>query len=303
VGDIVHSDAMSGDASNGRDPRLIAVRSTTRTRQAPAQFVRLSQLRKLCECEQVAAVCYRVRKGTIEFLLVRTRGGGCWTFPKGSAEPGLTHAQAAALEAFEEAGVHGRIEEASFARYRRRRGHARNHASSADENKFAVNAHLCEVLRLGPPQESRRDRTWFSVEDARQRLHEGRKNDGGAEFARVIDRAVARIQRLRGRIGMVADRPQADRPQADPPQQDRLQLDSPQKDALQRVQFDFAEAYGRAEEASFMPYAIRQLGDMRRSSVPIVDVHFREVLPCEVLEIVPAREKKPKALETGAKTG
>jgi len=102
---------------------------------------------------------------------------------------------------------------------------------------------------------------------------------------------------------MVADRPQADRPQADRPQQDRLQLDSPQKDALQRVQFDFAEAYGRAEEASFMPYAIRQLGDMRRSSVPIVDVHFREVLPCEVLEIVPAREKKPKALETGAKTG
>lgn len=202
------------------------------------------------------------------------------------------------MEAFEEAGVHGRIEEASFARYRRRRGDARNHASSADENKFAVNAYLCEVLRLGPPQESRRDRTWFSVEDARQRLHEGRKNDGGAEFARVIDRAVVRIQRLRDRIGMAADRPQADRPQ-----QDRLQLDSRQKDALQRVQFDFAEAYGRAEQASFMPYAIRQLGDMRRSSVPLVVVHFREVLPCEVLEIVPAREKKPKALETGAKTG
>ena len=47
---------------------------------------------------------------------MRTRGGR-WTFPKGRVESGLTHAQAAALEAFEEAGVHGRIEEAAFARY------------------------------------------------------------------------------------------------------------------------------------------------------------------------------------------
>ncbi len=69
----------------------------------------------------MAAVCYRVRAGEIEFLLVQT-GKGRWIFPKGSVEPGLTHAQAAALEAFEEAGVHGRMEEASFTRYVRRRG-------------------------------------------------------------------------------------------------------------------------------------------------------------------------------------
>src|ERR1039458_5649248 len=118
---------MSADARKARNSRLIAVQPTTRTRQASVPFVRLSHLRRLCECEQVAAVCYRVRSGAIEFLLVRTRGGGRWTFPKGSAEPGLTHAQAAALEAFEEAGVHGRIEEASFTRYvRRKRGDGRN---------------------------------------------------------------------------------------------------------------------------------------------------------------------------------
>ena len=67
----------------------------------------------------MAAVCYRVRAGEIEFLLVQT-GKGRWIFPKGGVEPGLTHAQAAALEAFEEAGVHGRMEEASFTRYVRR---------------------------------------------------------------------------------------------------------------------------------------------------------------------------------------
>ncbi len=55
-----------------------------------------------------------------EFLLVQTRGGR-WIFPKGGVEPGLTHAQSAALEAFEEAGVHGRMEEIPFARYFRRK--------------------------------------------------------------------------------------------------------------------------------------------------------------------------------------
>src|SRR5271156_78466 len=148
----MHSDdAMRADARNARDSRRIAVRSTTRTRQASPRFVRLSQLRKLRECEQAAAICYRVRSGAIEFLLVQTRGGR-WTFPKGSAEPGLTHAQAAALEAFEEAGVHGRIEEACFARYRRRQTGDKRRSAIA----LNVSAHLCEVTRLDPPQESNR---------------------------------------------------------------------------------------------------------------------------------------------------
>src|SRR5216683_7798083 len=100
--------------------------------------------------EQVAAVCYRIRGTGIEFLLVRTRKGR-WTFPKGGAESGLTYAQAAALEAFEEAGVHGRIEEASFARYRRgKRANVRANAQESATPGTIVHAYLCEVLRLGP---------------------------------------------------------------------------------------------------------------------------------------------------------
>src|SRR5271168_1999531 len=179
---------MGAGARNRREWRFTVV-SPVRTHQPPSGLVRLSQLRKLCECEQVAAICYRWRGDSIEVLLVRARGGERWTVPKGSAEPGLTHAQAAALEAFEEAGVHGRIEEASFTGYvRRKRGDGKNHASRSDEKEVAVKAYLCEVLRLSPPQESKRDRTWFSVEDARRRLREGHKNNGGAQFARVVDR-------------------------------------------------------------------------------------------------------------------
>ena len=36
--------------------------------------------------QEVAAVCYRMRKRGIEFLLVQTRGGR-WIFPKGGVNP------------------------------------------------------------------------------------------------------------------------------------------------------------------------------------------------------------------------
>src|SRR5258706_6492513 len=104
------------------ESRLTSGAPRGREYRPSARFFRLEHLRQLRESEQVASVCYRVRKSGIEFLLVQTHGGR-WTFPKGSAEPGLTHAQAAALEAFEEAGVHGRMEEVAFTRYvRRKRG-------------------------------------------------------------------------------------------------------------------------------------------------------------------------------------
>ena len=118
----------------------------------------------------------------LSFLLVQTRGGR-WTFPKGGTEPGLSHAQAAAIEAFEEAGVHGRIEEVAFTTYIRRKGH------QSEAAELMVNAHLCEVQRIGPPQEPGRQPTWFSAGKAKRRLREDRGVDGD-ELARVVDRAV-----------------------------------------------------------------------------------------------------------------
>jgi 8-oxo-dGTP pyrophosphatase MutT (NUDIX family) len=151
------------------------------------------------ERRQAAAVCYRAGKRGIEFLLVQTRGGR-WIFPKGGVEPGLTHAQSAALEAVEEAGVHGRMEEIAFTRYFRPRsetasGEERSRRFS--ERVSAVTAHLCEVLSLEPPRESRRRPTWFSVEKTKRRLRQDRTPEFGAELSRVVDHAVSRIQRLR----------------------------------------------------------------------------------------------------------
>jgi 8-oxo-dGTP pyrophosphatase MutT (NUDIX family) len=165
--------------------------ATSRKQDSLANFTSLKQLRRLRGSEQVAAVCYRIGKHGIEFLLVRTRGGK-WTFPKGSVESGLTPAQAAALEAFEEAGVHGRIEEAAFARYvRMKSGQTRR----SPQIEIVINAHLCEVSRLGTPEEANRNPTWFSAEKAKRRLHQDRPSDYGTDLARIVDRAVARIQR------------------------------------------------------------------------------------------------------------
>jgi 8-oxo-dGTP pyrophosphatase MutT (NUDIX family) len=140
-----------------------------------------------------------MRKSRPEFLLVQTRGGR-WIFPKGGVEPGLTYAQSAALEAFEEAGVHGRMEQIPFTRYFRRPPaivtalEAQSNRESTHREAVAV--HLCEVSRLEPPQESNRNPTWFSADKAKQRLREDRASAFGHELARVVDRAVSRIQRL-----------------------------------------------------------------------------------------------------------
>jgi 8-oxo-dGTP pyrophosphatase MutT (NUDIX family) len=190
--------------------------------------------------EQVAAVCYRVNGQGIEFLLVQTRSGR-WTFPKGCVEPGLTHAQTAALEAFEEAGVHGRIEEASFARYIGRKRRGKHHSAPTE---LAVKAHLCEVSHLGSPQESKRNPTWFPVDKAKRRLRADRMPDDAAELLRVIDRAATRIQRLRAATHKPTD-------------------------ALQQVQFEASPQMGfrsYIRTVSFTPDLQGVDGDRKRSS-------------------------------------
>jgi 8-oxo-dGTP pyrophosphatase MutT (NUDIX family) len=169
--------------------RLPATWARPQGLESPSCFVKLADLRRLRGTEQVAAVCYRVRSNGPEFLLVRTRGGH-WTFPKGKVEAGLTHAQSAALEAFEEAGVHGRMEESAFTQYVRRKGGSA--ASSGLE--VQINAHLCEVRRQVPPQESGRTPTWFSAEKTKRRLRQDRSSDFGDELTRVVEEAVTRIQ-------------------------------------------------------------------------------------------------------------
>ncbi len=143
----------------------------------------------------VAAVCYRLKDDEPEFLLVRTRSGR-WTFPKGGVDDDVTHAAAAAREAYEEAGVKGRIEHEPFHWY----FHSKREHFRSGRDVVTVQAHLCEVERLVDPKEDHRNPTWFRADKARRRLRENRSAELADEVIAVVDRAVQRIRARSRRV-------------------------------------------------------------------------------------------------------
>lgn len=80
--------------------------NAVRTKQRP---VRLLGATKTGVRTQFGALCWRVRKDRIEVLLVQTRRRKRWIIPKGWPMEGQTPAKAAATEAYEEAGVLGKV--------------------------------------------------------------------------------------------------------------------------------------------------------------------------------------------------
>jgi 8-oxo-dGTP pyrophosphatase MutT (NUDIX family) len=151
---------------------------------------------------QVAAVCYRKRGASFDFLLVKTTGGDKWTFPKGATARRLSHSQAAEREALEEAGAVGVIDPQHFHLYLQPKGDSRMRNGIQE---FVVKAFIMEVTHTQPPQESKRNPTWFSVEDVRSALAIGREEKHAAELHTVIDRAVELLS-TEGRI-VSRDRP------------------------------------------------------------------------------------------------
>lgn len=134
-----------------------------------------------------SAIPYRVGDTGVEVLLVRTKGGDKWTFPKGHVEKGEDPREAALREAGEEAGISGKIAPEPLAEYdyphtRRRRGDDR------------VLAYVLEVTDQRPPRESFREPTWFAPDEALEKLAEGgRERRYVEEHERVLNRALEQI--------------------------------------------------------------------------------------------------------------
>jgi 8-oxo-dGTP pyrophosphatase MutT (NUDIX family) len=140
---------------------------------------------------QVAAVCYRPRGSSVEFLLVNTNGGGKWTFPKGAPEASMSHSQAAEREAWEEAGARGTIEPRHFHLYIHSKG---VFWKPPGVQEFVVKAFLMHVEQVNPPLEEMRNPTWFTPEEARKALAKGREVKYARELQAVIDRALEHIR-------------------------------------------------------------------------------------------------------------
>jgi phosphohistidine phosphatase len=112
---------------------------------------------------QSAVIPFRLHKGKPEILVIYSSNRKHWVVPKGIMDPGLSARQSAAKEAWEEAGVEGRIYDGSLGAYTCRKWGAACH----------VEVFAMEVTHLVPEkkwEESHRGREWLSPKQAAKRL-------------------------------------------------------------------------------------------------------------------------------------
>lgn len=113
---------------------------------------------------QSAVLPFRYRKGSIEVLLITNGKRSRWGVPKGIHEPGLTSADSAAKEAYEEAGIRGIVGTTPIGLYFQDKWGA----------QCRIELYPMEVIEYLPLQEwpeNHRLRRWFSPKDAIGELH------------------------------------------------------------------------------------------------------------------------------------
>ena len=111
--------------------------------------------------------------GEIVFLLITARSTGKWIFPKGGPIAGLTLAEGAAEEAYEEAGVRGRVGAAPAGQYRTSLARS-GKADGAGETLVLVKMYPLEVAEQFDdwPEKGERKRRWATLAEARRLLSE-----------------------------------------------------------------------------------------------------------------------------------
>ena len=138
----------------------------------------------------VAAVAFsRPCDDAPRFLIVQTKHGERWTFPKGHVEPGESEREAAERELKEEAGVDGTADDEPFTAYRYP---ATRKSAQADS---LVRAFLVEFDSEVVPHghEEWRRPTWLTAAKAVERLSHNRDPAISDEHHRVLDEALRRI--------------------------------------------------------------------------------------------------------------
>jgi 8-oxo-dGTP pyrophosphatase MutT (NUDIX family) len=121
--------------------------------------------------EQYAAICYRRHPdlGMAEVLVVTSRESGRWIVPKGWPIKGKKPYEVAAIEAFEEAGVRGKIKKKRF-------GYFTYLKQLPDDSRVPciVQLHLLEVEKTFEnfPERGQRLSEWVSFTEAARRVRE-----------------------------------------------------------------------------------------------------------------------------------
>lgn len=121
------------------------------------------------EARQVAALCWRLRKGAVAVLLVTSRDTGRWVLPKGWPMEGRAPHESALREAWEEAGVRGTAGADALGRYDYLKRLDADRGIRCGVTVYPVRV---EGLAKDFPERRARRRQWMSPGDAAAAVQE-----------------------------------------------------------------------------------------------------------------------------------
>lgn len=119
--------------------------------------------------KQIAALCWRYHHGDLEVLLITSRDTGRWVIPKGWPMKGKQDYEAAAQEAWEEAGVTGRAKKKPIGVFTYKKG-----VKSSRDLDCSVTIFPLKVDKLASrfPEKGQRRRKWMSPKKAANKVRE-----------------------------------------------------------------------------------------------------------------------------------
>ena len=118
---------------------------------------------------QYGAVCWRMHRNKVEVLLITSRDTGRWVIPKGWPMPDRTACDAAATEAWEEAGVRGEVSNDSLGLFSYDKVTGPKKCFACRVEVFALRV---AALHTDFPERKQRRRKWFAVEKAARKVNE-----------------------------------------------------------------------------------------------------------------------------------
>jgi 8-oxo-dGTP pyrophosphatase MutT (NUDIX family) len=118
---------------------------------------------------QYGALCWRLHRGKVEVLLITSRDTGRWVIPKGWPMKGMTPSQAAAREAWEEAGVQGEAEAVQLGSFTYDKTMAPKPPIACAVEVFPLRV---KEMKSRFPERKQRRRKWFAAEKAARKVAE-----------------------------------------------------------------------------------------------------------------------------------
>ncbi len=125
---------------------------------------------------QYGALCWRINKGKLRVLLITSRGTGRWITPKGWPMTGKAPHEAAEQEAWEEAGVRGKISDRCLGLYTYDKVEGRGVRAPCAVMVFGLKV---KSLATQFPESDERRRKWVSRSKAAKLVAE-------PELARIL---------------------------------------------------------------------------------------------------------------------